>query len=325
MLSNYDDYVFDDMQFLANSCDGPKFVKAIFMAWAVTRFVLKLLFCRTLKIVHIHTSSYFSFRRSVYFARIAKLFGKKVIMHVHSGKFSQYYAEYPSFVEKGLTYCDKIVALTPTWKDFFASIFDPHDVVVIPNPVPKMEKPERKYSGKINFLFLGFVSRDKGAKDLLEMVVSHKRQLNKKAQFTLCGNDVDCNVGMYIRENHLGDLVIYRGWVDGEEKQKIFDSHDVLVLPSYAEGMPMTIIEAMANGMPVIASNVGGIPEIINDNENGQLIVAGNKEELYAAVTRYLNNRDLIKQHAEVAIHTADKYSPELVANNLMSLYDDMA
>lgn len=325
VLNNYENYVFEDMRFLANSCDGPKIIKALFLCYAVVHFVLKLLCCRSIKIVHIHTSSYFSFRRSVLFARIAKFFNKQVIMHVHSGKFSMYYAEYPAFVEKGLAICDKVIALTPAWKDFFSSIVEPSKIEVVPNPVPPAPALNRKFSGKVRFLFLGFVSRDKGAMDLLEMIVGHKGRLAKKARFTLCGNDVDCNVGKYIRENHLGDLVVYRGWVKGEEKQKMFNNNDVLVLPSYAEGLPMTIIEAMTNAMPVIASNVGGVPDIVQDEYNGILINAGNQNELFAAVVKYANNRDLIKAHSEAALATSKSYSPVQVAEQLKVIYSKLS
>lgn len=324
VLLNYDDYIFDDMNFLANSCDGTRITKFIFLVYALIHYSLKLALCRSIKIVHIHTSSYFSYKRSSYFARIAKFFNKKVIMHVHSGKFSQYYAEYPSFVEKGLKYCDKVIALTPTWKEFFSSIIDSERVVVIPNPVPPAHGVKRKYNGKLRFLFMGFVSRDKGAMDLLEMVVSHKGRLGKKTQFTLCGNDVDCNVGRFIRENHLGDLVVYRGWVKGDEKQKMYDSHDVLVLPSYAEGLPMTIIEAMANGLPVIASNVGGIPDIVRHCENGLLVPSGNKNDLFAAVMCYVNDRNLVAAHAAAALETAVNYDPDKISQQLNELYKQM-
>ncbi len=324
VLNNYENYVFDDMRFLANSCDGPKLVKALFLCWAVFHFIVKLTFCRAIQIIHIHTSSYFSFRRSVLFARIAKFYGKKVIMHVHSGKFSMYYAESPAFVEQGLTYCDKIIALTPAWKDFFASIVDENRVVVVPNPVPPAPVVEKKTSGKVRFLFLGFVSRDKGAMDLLEMVVNHKGRLTKRARFTLCGNDVDCNVGKNIRENHLGDLVVYRGWVKGAEKQKMFAGNDVLILPSYAEGLPMTIIEAMANGMPVIASNVGGIPDIVNDGVNGTLVTAGNQNELFVAVQKYIKDRNLIVSQGVAALETSRYYMPSNVRERLDEIYKSL-
>lgn len=324
VLNNYENYVFGKMYFISNSCDGPRWVKVLYLIVSMMRYIIRLTFCRRIRIVHIHTSSYFSFKRSYWFARIAYFYDKKVIMHIHSGKFSQYYAEYPAYVEKALSYCDRIITLTPTWKDFFSSIVDSDKIEVVPNPVPTARFHERKFNGKLRFLFMGFVSRDKGAMDLLEMVVSHKGRLNKKTRFTLCGNDVDCNVGRYIRENHLGDLVVYRGWVSNEDKQRIFDNNDVLVLPSYAEGLPMTIIEAMANGMPVIASNVGGVPDIVRDGENGILISSGNKNELFSAVMRYVKDRSLIVQHGIAAKQTARSYEPDIIAKRLWDIYSTL-
>lgn len=321
VLYNYDKFVFYRMSFLSNSCDGPKWFKALYMICALIIYILRLIVNPSIRIVQIHTSSYFSFKRSYYYVRIAKFFKKKVIIHIHSGRFSQYYAEYPAFVEKALSLCDKVIALTPTWKDFFLSLVDEDKIEIIPNPVPLPPVVPDRRNSKLHFLFMGFVSKDKGAMDLLEMVNSHKSRLANKARFTLCGNDVDCGIGKFIRQNHLGDLIVYRGWVKGSEKQKMYDNHDVLVLPSYAEGLPMTIIEAMANCMSVIASNVGGIPDIVQDGYNGLLIQSGNKDELYSAVMKYVCNRDLMRSHALSARETAKSYQPDFVSKRLEALY----
>jgi glycosyltransferase involved in cell wall biosynthesis len=103
---------------------------------------------------------------------------------------------------------------------------------------------------------------------------------------------------------------------------------DILVLPSYAavETLPLTIMEAMAAGVPVIASAVGSIPDMIEDGVNGKLISPGNGEELAAAITQLLDNEPLAKTIASAAGRTVrERYSLEQMIEKYSTLFERMA
>jgi len=100
---------------------------------------------------------------------------------------------------------------------------------------------------------------------------------------------------------------------------------DVFVLSSIAEGIPMTVLEAMASSLPVISTSVGGIPELITDNENGFLVEKQNIEQLSTAMENYLNNPNLIKQHGEKARnYIENNFSETNMINEYLNLYNKL-
>ena len=97
---------------------------------------------------------------------------------------------------------------------------------------------------------------------------------------------------------------------------------DVFVLSSIAEGIPMTVLEAMASSLPVISTSVGGLPELITDNKNGFLVDKQNIEQLYAAMDNYIKHPELIMQHGKQArCFIEDNFSEENMVNEYLTLY----
>lgn len=137
---------------------------------------------------------------------------------------------------------------------------------------------------KRTFVFVGRFERRKGVQELTR---SLKRlietPLNFKFQF----------IGPIPKEHQLGDpRISYHGSIHQPEKiMEILRSSDVLVTPSYSEGMPNVILEAMSQGLAVIATKVGAVPKMV-DEKNGWLISPGNTKELYAALLDALSKDD---------------------------------
>ena len=84
-----------------------------------------------------------------------------------------------------------------------------------------------------------------------------------------------------VNEKKLKKYIKVLGWIDKDKKEKYLRECSIFILPSYNEGMPMSIIEAMAYKNAVISTNVGGIPQVIDNNKNGILIEQGDKKQLY--------------------------------------------
>lgn len=94
------------------------------------------------------------------------------------------------------------------------------------------------------------------------------------------------------RKKGISDHVTFLGWVRGAEKEKSLKECSIFVLPTYHEGMPMSILEAMSYGIAVVSTYVGGVPHIITDGESGLLCEAGDHEQLFAKLRDVLENED---------------------------------
>jgi len=91
----------------------------------------------------------------------------------------------------------------------------------------------------------------------------------------------------------VSDQITFPGWIDTEERDQLLDQGSVFVLPSYNEGLPLSMLEAMAWGLPVIVTPVGGISEIVHDGENGLVVEPSNIEQLSSAMKSLIVNDDL--------------------------------
>ncbi len=122
----------------------------------------------------------------------------------------------------------------------------------------------------------------KGVYDIIEAA---KRIENPNVVINLYGDGELEIFEKLIQENNLQDKVKIKGWISGEQKNKAIKESDIYILPSYNEGLPMSILEAMACGLPVISTPIGGIAEAVKDGVNGYLIQPGD----YEALTEKIN------------------------------------
>ena len=95
-----------------------------------------------------------------------------------------------------------------------------------------------------------------------------------------------------INKHNIEDIVEFLGWISSMEKAIILNSTDVYILPSYNEGLPISILESMSYGKAIISTNVGGIPEIVRNKENGLLINPGELKQMEQAIDFFLENPD---------------------------------
>jgi glycosyltransferase involved in cell wall biosynthesis len=136
---------------------------------------------------------------------------------------------------------------------------------------------------------------------------------------SLCGDGPERErLSGLVRESGLSDSVKFHGYIPwGKELSRISSGSDLFVLPSHSEGVPKVLLEAMAAGLPVIATNVGGIPDIITNNENGILIPPGSPEAIADAVKLVMENSSLREKLIEngygfVKNHTAENQAKKL-------------
>lgn len=320
VVYTYSRYIFSPFKYVANSGDGLLIFKLGKLLNALLVFFFKLLFDYKIKIVHIHTASNISFKRSALFVRIANLFHKKVVLHVHGGAFRDYYHREAHYVTSVLNRCDCVIALSETWKKFFEGICDT-PVVVLNNIIEPPQQEICKKDGRVHLLFLGLLVKEKGIYDLLNMISEHADFFRGRIVLHIGGNGDADILKNTIEQKRISDFVCYEGWVSGHKKIRLFSLCDIYVLPSYIEGMPISILEAMSYGCSILATNVGGIPEIIQDGVNGFLFQAGNKEEMYSKLKKLVVDDNMRMEMGQIGLSKSHAYLPDAVGMDLASIY----
>lgn len=289
---------------------------ALFWKW--------MLFHKEIEIVHVHGASDASFWRKRIFINIAKMFGKKVVFHCHGAEFQRFAKQNFRVVNKTLNKCDCIVALSCSWKRWFEETFHHKNVVVIKNVI-SLPHTNKIFHNKFVLLFMGRLGTRKGIYDLVDVLVKHKAEFNGKMQFLFGGDGEVEQIQTIIKENGLENIAQYQGWVNGEKKEKLLNLADAYILPSYNEGLPISILEAMSYGLPTISTRVGGIPEIITDGVNGYLIIPGDKDAIYASIKKLLDNPELAKQMGAKSQERVKEHLPAFVEKQLHDLYESLA
>lgn len=278
---------------------------------------------KSIKIIHIHSASGKSFVRKSLIIKVAKMLGYKIVFHSHSGYFKDYVTKVgKSKICSILDKCDAIVVLSNVWKRYFEEELGYKNVCVINNIVYKVDKiKNNNRHGKLKMLFLGLICDNKGIFDLVNMIAEHKSELEDKIELNVGGVGEDVRLQNMIDQYGLAQMVKPLGWVSGDLKNELLADCDVCVLPSYVEGVPISILEAMANGKAVIASTVGGIPEIVEDNVTGLLHAPGDKEGIYKAVKYVNENSDALSRFGHKGYEKVIAFYPEAVVLSLKQLY----
>lgn len=275
-----------------------------------------------IKIVHIHSASNASFRRKMYFARLARLMGRKVVMHIHGGGFRDFMATDPEGIRAALKSCDEVICLSEQWRDFFVSQ-GVDGVSVLPNPVDYPAAVDRKDdSPEVHFLFMGILDRAKGVHDIVGAMASLPDDVRSRTVMHIGGaGPEEQALRESIAGHGLGGNIVLEGWVTGADKQRLLRRCQCYVLPSYFEGQPVSILEAMAWQMPVIATRVGGIPSAVNDGVNGILIVPGDTAALADAITAMVTRPDMRREMGIRSREMAAGYSTQEVIKTLSNIY----
>ena len=299
----------------------------------VVQFCFKLLFTHhQIKIVHIHGASKGSFYRKYVFFLFAKyVFRKKVIYHMHGAMFHLFYQSAPSFIQARVRHfintTDCLIVLSDWWREYFSENFSPRMIRIVPNIVnatPQLSRTART-AGPTRFLFLGRIGERKGVYDLLEALRSHREALQGKYVLELGGDGETEKLQQLITEYELDESVKFIGFVTGQHKNQRLQEADVYLLPSHNEGLPISILEAMSFGLPIISTNVGGIPEVVVPDKNGLLIEPGDHAAIFAAIKFFIDHPNKVVAYGAHSYEmVAQRYFPTPVMRSLAELYQTL-
>lgn len=280
-------------------------------------------------IVHVNCSSDSSFMRKSFFIRYAKHRGKKILLHQHGGDFVNYYRselgeKKKRYVRDILDMADEMLVLTDKWREFFGTLTDKSKIHVLPNGVVTagIGGAEAEPGDMDKILFLGRICRDKGVKELIE-AVKEIHQENDRVRLYVGGIFEEPELLKDIEEN--STFIKHIGWVSGSEKNRYLEECGIMAVPSYFEGFGLSVVEGMLHGCCVVASNVGGIPDIVEDGVDGLLVAPKDVVALKNAIERVMKDRDLAdKLSGNGKKKALEKYSIEKIVSQLLSHYREI-
>ena len=315
------------IDYVATHRDGSKLEK--FLRAIDGACVFFALLCRTPRaILHVHCASRASFWRKSFFMSAALLARWPVILHLHGGGFKTFYEEECGPVRRALVrfFLDRaatLVVVSDRWAAWMKQVTRNPRVVTIANSVPLPSLAPAKREPAL-VVFAGRCSESKGIFDLLQAALQLRREIPKLR--IECAGDGDLDeVERAVATMGLADRVRVHGWVEPRRRDELLARAGIFVLPSHAEGLPMGVLEAMAAGCPVIASAVGGIPDVIEDGVNGLLIPAGDTQALAAAMRRLIDDPDFARKLGGAARATiAARYTTEPMLERLEQVYQSL-
>jgi len=322
------------VQYVVTHVDGSRWRKLAQFMGAAAR-VVRVLLSGNVSIVHAHVSANGSFWRKAALLWIARRFGCATVFHLHDGNFERYVDH--GFGGPLLRWCirrtigasDVVIVLSERWAQWMRQFSPQSRVHVIGNPV-RLPPEERRVpsvgdttaaSGRV--LFLGMICDAKGSFDLLRAFAVFRSRM-PGWRLVVGGNG---EVERFLEQaNALGvrDDVDYLGWVSGAEKDRALAAADVFVLPSYSEGMPVSLLEAMAYGSAVIATPVGGVPDMMTPEVHGLWIEPGDVSGLAAALERVARSPELrARLGAAARQHVLAEYAAATASGKICRAYDD--
>lgn len=262
-------------------------------------------------------------------AFLAKMFFKKpYVVYSHGHDVYQPWRFKGIASKLFLGRADAVIVLTQDLKEKIKEIYD-RDVFVIPNGIDlrrfeglsHRDSHKLAESGERIILFVGRLHPVKGVAYLIEAMTTIIKR-NPKVRLWLVGDGEERqSLENLVNKLGLTQYVNFVGKVPNEEVPEYMASSDVLVMPSLSEPFGIVLLEAMACGLPIVATNVGGIPEIVQDGENGFLVEPESSEEIADRVLKLLENDDLRRRISQNNIEEVKNYSWEAVVDKLEKVY----
>ncbi len=286
-------------------------------------------------LVHIHTCSGMTFFRCLADVKVAKRLGVPVVLHIHGASFDKFFDTSGSvrrrLIRYGLRAPDSLIALSTSWHRKIARMAEGQRIHVVENAVdlPFMS-PDRPFDegGTCRFVLLAKMDVWKGIDDLLS-AAEKLRRMNQPFQLKLAGPPGSAGDAIQINrkivDKRLSDTVEYVGTVKGKAKHDLLVRADVYVQPSHHEGMPISLLEALAYGLPVIATKVGAIPEVIEDGAMGLLTSARDPDALASAMRLASEDVSLRRRLGAAGRVLAEtRFSLFRFREDLRSIYDEV-
>ena len=288
-----------------------------------------------IQIVHLNTSmDAKAYWRDLTYLLTSKLLFRKVIFQVHGGALpSQFLGENRaarSFLRWTLSVPDVIVLLAEAELEAYERFRGGRRILVIPNAVDLNEY--RGIASKdfeqdvLNFGYIGRLSEDKGLAEIIRALGMLRRSGFDNFCCRIAGSGpFEEELRKAVSSESLDEYVKILGPVFGKDKVKFWQGTDLLLFPSYREGLPYTILEALASGTPIISTRVGAIPEVVEDGTQGLFVNMRDSNDLATAIKSLLSDRQRLRSMSRASIERArENYGVERLVRQFELVYQEL-
>lgn len=313
---------------IATHRDGPVGTKVVAFARGAVAFAAALLVRRP-DVVHLHSASYGSFVRKAALFWLAHLARVPVVLHVHGGEFHLFHDRSPrpvrAVIRATLDRAAVVVALGEVWAERLRRIAPRARIEIVPNAVSPVGRAAEPTAGEpVHVVYLGLISDGKGTFALLDAWAKVVAGAAGPVRLTIAGNGESARARRRVAELGLGASVTLRPWLSAAEVAELLREAHVLAMPSRAEGQPMAVLEAMANGLCVVASDVGGIPELLAGG-SGVLVPPDDPDALAAALIAVIDDPGERARTGERALERVrERFDTAVVWRRFDALYREV-
>lgn len=280
-------------------------------------------------IVHINSSfNAKAWWRDLAYLLVAKLSGTRVVFQKHGGRLEEFASNplFGRFVRAALKLPDAVVVLSQDELKTYEGLLPGQNIAAVPNgidtaPYMKYNRAPADPSAPLRLLYIGRLVPRKGLSEIMEALAE-----GVSARLTIAGSGPEeARLRTRARKLGLSRQVTFAGPAWGEYKTKLLNNAEVLLLPSYSEGLPYALLEAMAAGVVPIATPVGAIPEVVSEGVHGRFVPIKDALSLAAAIRSLHEDRaQLARMSQACRSRIASAYSLERVADDFTAIYSTL-
>lgn len=329
-LLSYDwDSVGVEMNFIPTYIEASATKKALYYI-DTYKNIRKFLRTNTPDVVHIHMSYKGSFYRKYAIHKLCKKNGVPDIIHLHGSEFQKWYNESnertKNKIRTMLRECSAFIVLGEKWNAIINSIEPKTNTVVVSNTVHIPNYTVKWNDTKFQILFLGVLIKRKGVEDLIR-AVSLLKENDKlgNLHFVIAGTGAEEeHLKKLANEQQVEQWIEFAGWTDGAAKEKYLKESQALVLPSYNEGLPIAVLEAISYGLPIIATDVGDMTAAVKNGQNGFLIQPGDIQGLSEKIVQLCSDKEsYTKMSCESKKIASEDFSDEKYFEQIRNCYQE--
>ncbi|WP_198030108.1 glycosyltransferase family 4 protein [Bradyrhizobium sp. Tv2a-2] len=316
------------VSFVTTRGPGSILLSPLFLAQAIVRLVLLRLLGRA-DVVHINLSAFGSTYRKLILARISRISGLPYVLHLHSDQFDRFWDSQGSILKKEIDLMflrsERIIVLGNYWKRVVSDRVPDCSakIIIVPNATRAAGfRDPNIMKQAADILFLGRLGLRKGVPELVRALASLGSKSGWRA--TLAGDGAVGDTRAAVERAGLGDRVSVPGWVGPAQVEALLRAANILVLPSFSENLPMSVIEALAHGAAVVCTPVGALPDLIEHERTGLIVEPGDVEGLASALGRLIDDPELRQRLGENGrtLHKT-RLAIEICAERLVAIWTE--